>query len=109
MALVPTIHHGLSPQELKAPEPSVTTNPFASNQGTPCDSAEVDMRNDAQDHVQDSLPPSAEPEPEPAQQVFERAPLPETSRVRQLTVTTLIVISNLVQVGQSSFLCKMKY
>ncbi|OJI98173.1 hypothetical protein ASPVEDRAFT_448187 [Aspergillus versicolor CBS 583.65] len=96
MALVPTIHHGLSLQELKAPEISATTNPFASNQATPRGST-VDTRNDAQDHVQDSPPPSAEPEPEPAQQIFERAPMPETSRVRQLTVTTLIVISNLVQ------------
>lgn len=109
MALVPTIHHGLSLQELKAPEISATTNPFASNQATPRGSTEVDTRNDAQDHVQDSPPPSAEPELEPAQQVFERAPMPETSRVRQLTVTTLIVISNLVQVGQTTFLSRMKY
>lgn len=109
MALAPTIHLGLSPQELKAPELSATTNPFASNLGTPRDSTEVDMRNDTQDNVQDSPPPSAEPEPEPAQQVFERAPLPETSQVRQLTVTTLIVISNLVQVGQITFLPRVTY
>ncbi|KAL4922484.1 major facilitator superfamily domain-containing protein [Aspergillus aurantiobrunneus] len=97
MALVPTLHHDLSSQALKASEPAATTNQFtASNQTSFRGSAEENTRDPIHDHLQGGST-VVEPEPEPAQQVFERAPLPESSRYRQLAVTTLIVLANLVQ------------
>lgn len=100
MSLLPTLHRELSSQVPKAPEPVAAADPLTS-------SSSARASNTNTDHGQDTHGDSAEqqgsipgpgPESEQAQQVFEQAPLPETSRVRQLTVTTLIVLSNLVQV-----------
>ncbi|RDW81403.1 uncharacterized protein DSM5745_04960 [Aspergillus mulundensis] len=97
MAFAPTLHHELGSQVSK-PE-AAATNPFiASNETSLRPSAEINTEHTIEQHLQDAprtLP--AQAEPEQAQQVFERAPLPETSRYRQLAITTLIVISNLAQ------------
>ncbi|KAL4899796.1 hypothetical protein BDW74DRAFT_188939 [Aspergillus multicolor] len=97
MAFVPALHHELSSQMLK-PEPAAI-NPFiAANEPSRRPSAEINAGDNIEQHLQDeshALPRQAEPKQ--AQQVFERAPLPETSRYRQLAITTLIVISNLAQ------------
>ncbi|KAL2829447.1 major facilitator superfamily domain-containing protein [Aspergillus cavernicola] len=96
MALIPALHHELSSQ-LKVSEPAAT-NPF--NTPTEPPLADLSTRNTNQGQLQNtSSPPTETPEPELelAQQVFERAPLPESSPSRQLTVTILIVLSNLVQ------------
>ncbi|KAL5000081.1 major facilitator superfamily domain-containing protein [Aspergillus recurvatus] len=96
MAFVPTLHHELTSRVLK-PEPA-TTNPFiTSNETSLRQSADVTTEACIENHVQNASTLPAQVEPEQAQQVFERAPLPESSRYRQLAVTTLIVISNLVQ------------
>ncbi|KAL4782458.1 major facilitator superfamily domain-containing protein [Aspergillus varians] len=98
MAFVPTLHHDLGSQELKVSGPTAGTNPFIASSLTSLPrSAEIDTRDVLQSHVQGASTPIVQREPETTQQVFERAPLPESSRFRQLVVTTLIVVSNLVQ------------
>lgn len=97
MALVPTLHHELA-LPVPKPEPATTNLLFASNET----SLRQSVDNTAEDAVtnshQDAPASPVQVEPEEARQVFERAPLPESSRYRQLAITTLIVISNLVQV-----------
>ncbi|KAL4984022.1 major facilitator superfamily domain-containing protein [Aspergillus falconensis] len=96
MAFVPTVHHELSSPVLK-PEPA-TTNPFiASNETSLRQSAHITAEDTIESYLHDAPALPAQAEPDQSQQIFERAPLPESSRYRQLAVTTLIVISNLVQ------------
>ncbi|KAL4929098.1 major facilitator superfamily domain-containing protein [Aspergillus undulatus] len=91
MALVPMLHHELSSHELKEP----TADPFATpSRASPHPSAGV-LRSQPQDATNSTFPVPTEPEP--AQPVFERAALPESSRSRQLAITTLIVLSNVIQ------------
>jgi hypothetical protein len=99
MAFVSTLHHELASQPLK-PEPAVSINPFSPPVWTsPQLSSDNIPENTVQEALRDEiLTTQPEPQSQPAQQVFEQAPLPETNRPRQLAVTTLIVLSNLVQV-----------
>ncbi|KAL2797910.1 efflux pump antibiotic resistance protein [Aspergillus keveii] len=98
MAFVSALHHDLASQPLK-PEPAVSINPFSTPVPTsPQLSSDIIPENTVQDALRDeTLTTQPEPQSQRAQQVFERAPLPETNRPRQLAVTTLIVLSNLVQ------------
>ncbi|KAL5342787.1 major facilitator superfamily domain-containing protein [Aspergillus crustosus] len=97
MAFVPTLHHELGSQGLKSPEPVITPSPFDSSSRTsPRPSADINARRYIESHVQGASTPPAEPQQHPAQQVFERVSPPE-GRFRQLTVTVLIILSNLVQ------------
>ena len=106
MAFAPVLHHELTSQTLK--EPTATENPFI---GSPRASPHVGSRpsidvteNQYQDVTNCALP--VRTEPDPTQQVFERAPLPPSSRRRQLAVTALIVLANVVQVCQDKFASK---
>ncbi|KAL4962151.1 major facilitator superfamily domain-containing protein [Aspergillus stella-maris] len=97
MAFAPVLHHELTSQTLK--EPTATENPFVgSSRASPHvssrPSAEV-MENQYQDVTNSAIP--VRTEPDPSQQVFERAPMPPSSRPRQLAVTALIVLANVVQ------------
>ncbi|KAL4749801.1 hypothetical protein BDW72DRAFT_204467 [Aspergillus terricola var. indicus] len=96
MALVPTLLHELTSPVLK-PAPA-TTNPLsASNESSLRQPADVIIEDTIANTLQNASASPAQAEPEQARQVFERAPLPKSSRYRQLAITTLIVISNLVQ------------
>ncbi|KAL4743961.1 major facilitator superfamily domain-containing protein [Aspergillus similis] len=96
MALVPTLHHELT-SPVPKPEPATTNLLFASNETSLRQSADITTENTIANNLQNASASPAKAEPEQARQVFERAPLPESSRYRQLAITTLIVISNLVQ------------
>ncbi|KAL4885593.1 major facilitator superfamily domain-containing protein [Aspergillus karnatakaensis] len=98
MAFVPTLHHELSSQ-LKSPEPAITANPFATPARTsPRNSefADINTSHGLQANVQGTSTPPSEPE-QAAPQVFEQVPAPEKSRFRQLSITILIILSNLIQ------------
>ncbi|KAL4763747.1 major facilitator superfamily domain-containing protein [Aspergillus foveolatus] len=96
MALVPTLHHELA-LPVPKPEPATTNLIFASNETSLRQSADNTAEDNVTNSHQDAPASPLQAEPEEARQVFERAPLPESSRYRQLAITTLIVISNLVQ------------
>ncbi|KAL4864609.1 hypothetical protein BDV12DRAFT_188780 [Aspergillus spectabilis] len=66
-------------------------------QTSPRPSANINTSHEIQSHVLGASIPPAGPEQEAAQQVFERVSSPESGRFRQLTVTILIILSNLVQ------------
>jgi len=99
MAFVPTLQHELASVAFN-PKSATSSNPFNTPiRSSPRPSADISTQNTVQDVLRNVTPPAqSELGPEPAQQVFERAPLPETNRPRQLAVTTLIVLSNLIQV-----------
>ncbi|KAL3436969.1 major facilitator superfamily domain-containing protein [Aspergillus tetrazonus] len=96
MALVPTLHHELA-LPVPKPEPATTNLLFASNETSLRQSVDNTAEDTVTNSHQDAPASPVQVEPEEARQVFERAPLPESSRYRQLAITTLIVISNLVQ------------
>ncbi|KAL6238867.1 hypothetical protein BDW75DRAFT_227663 [Aspergillus navahoensis] len=96
MAFVPTLHHELTSPMLK-PEPATTNTYNALNETSLRQSADITAGVSTENYLKDASKLPAQVEPEQVQQVFERAPLPESSRYRQLAVTTLIVVSNLVQ------------
>ncbi|KAL4770439.1 major facilitator superfamily domain-containing protein [Aspergillus nidulans var. acristatus] len=96
MALVPTMHHELA-SPVPKPEPATTNLLFASNETSLRQSADNTAEDTVTNNHQDAPASPVQAEPEQARPVFERAPLPESSRYRQLAITTLIVISNLVQ------------
>ncbi|KAL3465990.1 major facilitator superfamily domain-containing protein [Aspergillus heterothallicus] len=97
MAFVPALHHELASRALNS-ESTVLVNPFSTTvRASPRPSADTVIDGPIASPLQDEPPTGPVSGAEPAQQVFERAPLPDTNRPRRLAVTTLIVLSNLVQ------------
>ncbi|CBF85438.1 hypothetical protein AN1724.2 [Aspergillus nidulans FGSC A4] len=96
MALVSTLHHELALPVPKL-EPATTSPLFVSNETSLRQSADNTAEDTVTNNHQDAPVSPVQAEPGQTRQVFERAPLPESSRYRQLAITTLIVISNLVQ------------
>ncbi|KAL4813605.1 major facilitator superfamily domain-containing protein [Aspergillus spinulosporus] len=96
MALVPTLHHELASPVPKS-EPATPKLLFDSDETNLRPSADFTAEDTITNSHQDVSASPVQAEADQARQVFERAPLPESSRYRQLAITTLIVISNLVQ------------
>lgn len=75
-------HHGIFPSSNKSLQPTVQTPDIAPS---------------------DEQPPAVPDAPAASQQTFEQVPSYGTTQFRRLTVTSLLLLANLVQVILSSF------